>query len=156
MIETINTEGIVEFVITNEETGEIVLKEKKNTVLTIGKSILARTLANDLTSLVYVSHMVFGQGGESGNIPRVVDPGRSSLFNSITGTQVAVASGWSSDYPTRVTFSASLGSSIANGYVINEAALQLSNGDLFSMITFGGLTKTSSLSFTLNWTIILS
>jgi hypothetical protein len=152
--ETIKAQGYVEIIVQDSVTGEIIKVEKKNTVLVSGKATLARLLANDVSG-VYVQNMIFGQGGEDGNVPKVVDSGRTSLFSFISGTSTTVSSGWTSDYPTRATFSATLNSSTANGSVINEAALELSNGDLFSMITFGGLTKTSSLNFTLNWNLLI-
>lgn len=152
----INPQGYVEIIVKNIHTNEIVKYEKKNTVLTSGKAILAKMLANELP-LTYVKYMIFGQNGEDGNVPKVVDPSMTDLFSRIPGTQITVSSGFSNDYPTRTTFSATINSSTANGTVINEAALMLSDSEetLFSMITFGGLTKNSSLVFTLNWTICL-
>ena len=151
----IETRGIVELIVTNVITNEIVRREFHNTVLTIGKQMLAKTIANDIGATpIFVENMLFGQGGEDESVPKSVDTGRTSLFNFISGTRITAASAWNSEFPTRATFSATLDASTANGSTINEAALELSNNDLLSMITFGGLSKTSSLAFTLNWTVI--
>jgi len=37
------------------------------------------------------------------------------------------------------------------GLTLNEMALQMANGDLFSMTTFPDLNKTSDMQITFNW-----
>jgi hypothetical protein len=36
---------------------------------------------------------------------------------------------------------------------LNEMALQMANGDLYSMVSFPDLTKTSEMSIIWNWTL---
>lgn len=153
----IQPKGYVEILVTNVLTSEIVKHEVKNTVLTIGKSALARSLAAYTVSPFefYIDSMIFGNGGEDNNIPRVVDVGRSTLFNDI-GLSVTVARGWTSSYSTRASFTGTIDQSTAVGETINEAGLKLANSELFSMVTFAGLSKTAQLQFTLNWNIVFA
>ncbi len=158
MKEIIKPQGFIEIVVEDISTGKIVHKSEHNTVLDNGKAILARSLAgapyiNDPYDF-FISTMVFGTGGEDGSIPRTVEAGRSSLFNQTL--EISVDRGWTTDYPTRARFTGTVSTSSANGTTLNEAALKTSAGDLFSMVTFSGLSKTSSLQFTLNWTIVFA
>jgi len=50
-----------------------------------------------------------------------------------------------------VVFTSVLDYDEANGFQINEMALQMNNGDLYSMSTFADLNKTSSMQITWNW-----
>lgn len=155
MESTVKPVGQLEIIITDVDTGEVVSTETKNTVLTGGKSLLSQLLTNDYgSSDYYVDTMVFGSGGEDGNNPKAVDPSRTTLYNQTLA--VAATGNWDSSTPTRARFTAVIGSGSANGTTINEAALRTADGNLFSMTTFSGLSKTSSLQFTLNWTIVFT
>lgn len=152
----IQSNGLVEFTIKDVDNDKIVYNKRKNTVLSLGKQLLARSLSNDVNSPYdfYIDRMVFGTGGEDGEIPRSVDSGRTSLFNEVL--EISVSSTWDSDFPTQVKFTGTIESSSANGFTLNEAALKTSSGELFAMVTFSGLSKTSQLQFTLNWTILFA
>lgn len=152
----IEPQGFVEIFIKDIVTQEIIYKDKKNTVLSLGKQLLARSLANNVNAPYdfFINRMVFGTGGEDGEIPRTVDSGRTSLFNEVL--EISVSSSWDTDFPTQVKFTGTIESSSANGFTLNEAALKSSSGDLFSMVTFPGLSKTNQLQFTLNWTILFA
>ena len=150
--------GYIDIIVENMESGKIIHRERQNTVLLTGRSALARGLANEFTGTFefYVNSMVFGTSGEDANVPRKVDPGRESLYSSSEAAEVSVTKDWSADYPDRSTFTGKLLTTHAVGLTLNEAALKLANGDLFSMVTFGGLSKTNQLQFTLNWTIVIA
>lgn len=159
MIEKIKSKGFVEILVEDIEKKQIISKIKlKNTILNSGKSILSRMISNNTSSsLIYINSMDFGEGGESEGVPKVVTPDRTSLFTPISGViGVSAIGDWNSSSEKQAVFSSTITTSQAVGRTINEAALKMSNGELFSMITFGGLSKTSSLQFTLNWTIIFS
>lgn len=127
-----------------------------NIVLNNGKAAQARSLAGDIGSAFtnYVCKMLFGTNGTVGGVPRFVDAGRSGLFGP---TLIAknVTSIINPSAPNTVIFTTVLTFSDANGSSINEMALQMANGDLYSMVTFGDVTKTSSMQITYSWSLSL-
>lgn len=129
-------------------------REFKNTILRKGREALAKSLANELgdTYQFYVNRMLFGDGGTSGGSVKYVDTVRNGLFG-ITRASKSVIAQVDPNIPSQVVFTAVLGFSDANGYAINEMALQMSNGDLYSMATFLDLNKTDQMQITWNWRI---
>jgi hypothetical protein len=129
-------------------------REFKNTILRKGREALAKSLANDLgdTYQFYVNRMLFGDGGTAGGSVKYVDTVRNGLFG-ITRASKSVIAQVDPNIPSQVVFTAVLGFSDANGYAINEMALQMSNGDLYSMATFLDLNKTDQMQITWNWRI---
>jgi hypothetical protein len=94
--------------------------------------------------------MLFGDGGTSGGTLKYVDTQRTGLFG-ITRASKPVISQIDPNIPSQVVFTSVLTFDDANGYALNEMALQMSNGDLYSMVTFADLNKTSSMQITFNW-----
>ena len=129
-------------------------REFKNTILRKGREALAKSLANDLgdTYQFYVNRMLFGDGGTAGGSVKYVDTVRNGLFG-ISRASKSVIAQVDPNIPSQVVFTAVLGFSDANGYAINEMALQMSNGDLYSMATFLDLNKTDQMQITWNWRI---
>ena len=153
MQDTIKPKGEIEITVKNVDTGETVTVQRSNTVLNNGRAVLARAITQDFSAYdFYIDSMVFGTGGEDGAVPKVVDPGRSSLYNQVLS--ISVNKSWDENYPTRGTFTGTISSVQGNNFTLNEAGLVTSTGDLFSMATFSGLGKTSQLQFTLNWNIV--
>ena len=155
--ERINSKGLVDIIITDLSTNEVVNRYKQNTVLLGGKTLMARSLAGEVNDPFdfYVSSMEFGTGGLDGTTPKTVNSGLNSLYLS-AGVEVLVGRAWSNSAPTQATFTGTLNTDTGNGVDFNEAALKIANGDLFSMVTFPALSKTSNLQITLNWTIVFS
>jgi hypothetical protein len=95
--------------------------------------------------------MIFGNAGvASGNL-KYVDAGRNGLF---CGTPVAskpLISAVDPDIQSQVVFTSILSNSDAVGETLNEMALQMGTGDLYSMVTFPNLTKTGTMVITWNW-----
>lgn len=122
----------------------------KNTVLRRGRIALAKCLANDVggSFSYYIHQMIFGTGGTTGGTPRFVNSDRNGLF---CGSPVASKPVVSSLDGTQVIFTSVLTFSSAVGEVLNEMALMMYNEDLYSMVTFPDLTKTSSMQITWNW-----
>jgi hypothetical protein len=153
MQDLIKPKGEIEIVVTNVETGDVVKVLRQNTVLNNGRAVLARAITQDFSEYdFYINSMVFGTGGEDGAVPKVVDPGRTSLYNE--ALSISVNKSWDPNYPTRGTFTGTISSVQGNNFTINEAGLVTSTGDLFSIATFSGLSKSSQLQFTLNWNIV--
>jgi hypothetical protein len=124
----------------------------RNTVLLKGRQALASSLARAFEGEynLYISRMLFGNGGTSGGSKKQVNTSRNGLF----GTEVAskpVLSNVDSNLPSQVTFTSVLRFNEANGNALNEMALQMSSGDLYSMVTFPDLNKTSEMQITFNW-----
>ena len=151
----ITCKGTVE-IITEYENGLIENKLINNAVLKTGRNALTSALANNIGSSFdfYISKMLFGDNGTNGGVPKVVDTNRNGLFGVTRASKNVIAS-IDPVINSQVVFTSVLTSSDANGYTINEMALQMNNGDLYSMATFEGQSKTSSAQITFNWKINL-
>lgn len=156
-----NVEGFVEFII-QHKNGYLERYSRKNTILRKGKEALAATLANSNISLstgepsdrnsFNISRMVFGDGGTVNNSPKTVPDSRTSLFGTKRISKPVIAS-IDPKVRTEVIFTAVATYSDGNGTIINEMALEMANGELYSMVTFPDLTKTSQIQITWNWRI---
>jgi len=160
-----NVQGYVEFIVENKLLNSVESYFIKNTILRKGKEALAATLANSTISLTqleggpsernsfYISRMVFGNGGiDDNNQTKPVAESRHSLY----GTRVLIKPVIVSIDPkirTEVIFTSVASYSEGNGSVLNEMALQMANGELYSMVTFPNLTKTENIQITWNWRI---
>ena len=151
--ESIRPIGTIELVIEYDNGKE----EKRiidNTVLRTGRNALASSLANEFgdTYDFFVSRMLFGDDGTNAGVPKFVNSDRNGLFG-ITRANKSVISIIDVNLPSQVIFTSVLTFEEANGVALNEMALQMNDGDLYSMVTFADLTKTSSMQITFNWRI---
>lgn len=126
----------------------------KNTILKNGRIALAKSLANDVSGTYdfYINRMLFGSNGTSGNVPRHVDEARNGLFG-LTVLSKPVLATIDPNLTTQVIFTSVIAFTEANGVALNEMALQMSNGQLYSMRTFPDLTKTNHMQITWNWSL---
>jgi molybdopterin-binding protein len=160
-----NVKGVVEFFIEDKLTNSISNYLIKNTILRKGKEALAATLANSTISLsqteggpsernsFYISRMIFGDGGVNDNDKtKSVAESRYSLYGTKILTKPVIAS-IDPKVRTEVIFTSVVSYSEGNGSVLNEMALQMANGELYSMVTFPNLTKTENIQITWNWRI---
>lgn len=147
----VTIKGVVQM-ITEFRDGTKETREFPNTILRKGREALARSLANDVGSSYdyFISRMLFGDGGTSGGTLKSVETQRNGLFG-ITRASKPVISNVDANIPSQVIFTSVLTFDDANGYAINEMALQMSNGDLYSMVTFADLNKTEVMQVTFNW-----
>jgi hypothetical protein len=152
MIDKIQPQGNVEVIIQFKE--HIELNFFNNAVLLKGREALAASLANNIGGSYdfFISRMLFGDGGTAGGVPKHVGTERNGLFG-ITRAVKPVLATIDPNLPSRVIFTTVLSSEEANGYSLNEIALQMNNGDLYSMATFADLNKTSAMSITFNWSL---
>ncbi len=147
------TKGFVEIII--EEKGKENVVHRKNTVLNNGKRALAMSLANQIGNNYefYISKMLFGDGGTISGVPKFVDSGRNGLFGITRAVKPVVSSvdpvGAISIFTSVLTYDD------ANDVEINEVALQMKNGDLYSMMTFAGFNKTDVIQITFNWRLVM-
>lgn len=126
--------------------------EFKNTILRSGREALALSLANRIGDDFdfFVNRMLFGDGGATGGVPKSVAADRAGLFGSTRASKPVVAN-IDPNNSAQVVFTSVLTYEEANGFTLNEMALQLHNGDLYSMATFPGITKTQQMQITFNW-----
>jgi phage-related tail fiber protein len=123
-----------------------------NTILRTGRAALASALSNRIGDDFdfFISKMIFGDGGTNGGVPKQVADERSGLFGSARVMR-PVISNIDPNNETQVIFTSVIPFGEGNGYMLNEMALQLNSGDLYSMATFAGISKTSSMQITWNW-----
>lgn len=132
--------------------GRVQVDEIHNTVLKNGRRALALSLANQIGDdfSFYITRMLFGDGGTQNGVKKYVNFDRNGLFGT---TRIAkpVLSNIDATVPTQVIFTSTITFEEAIGVVLNEMALQMSNGDLYSMVTFPDLSKTEEMQITFNW-----
>lgn len=135
------------------ETREI---GSRNTILTLGRHALAQVLTNEVgpNFQLYVNRMIFGTSGISGGVPRFVDAGRTGLFG-LTALSKPIISAIDPNVPGTAIFTTVISNTEGNGLALNEMALQMANGNLYSMRTFANLNKTSDMSVVWTWRISL-
>ena len=152
MKNSIESVGIIEMIINYEDRQEISVF--KNTVLLNGRYALARSLANQFqgTFNFYIVEMLFGNGGTQGGSPRYVYSNRDGFFG-VTVLSKPVISTIDVSLPQQTIFTTVIKSDEAVGQTLNEMALKMANGLLFSMSTFPDLNKTSQMTITYNWKI---
>jgi len=126
----------------------------KNKVLQLGRAALASGLANDFSGnfQYFIRRVFFSNGGTLNGVPRLVEDTRTSLFNVVMLAKPVSAS-IDSNFQTQVTFTSVITFSELIGQVINEMALEMANGQLFSMATFGDINKSSTMQLTWNWRV---
>lgn len=150
MIEQIHAKGDVE-VITEWKDGRNASFAVWNTVLLTGRRALASSLANSIgdSYQFYITRMIFGDGGTVEGVKRYVNAGRAGLFGVTQLSKPALAN-IDTSIPTQVIFTSVIRYEDTN-VTINEMALQMANGDLYSMTTFPDLNKTEDMQITFNW-----
>ena len=143
-------EGILEY-----QDGHQEVLSFKNNILIRGKEALAACLANQVGDQFdfFVARMLFGDGGTVSGTPRIVGSDRNGLFGITRVNKPVFATIPYQNNSAQVIFTSVVGFEDGNGYPLNEMALQLSTGDLYSMATFADLNKTSSFQITWNWSI---
>jgi len=126
--------------------------EFRNTILQTGREALAMSLANKIGNDFdfFINRMLFGDGGTTGSAPRVVDPERNGLCGTTRISKPVVAN-IDANNGSQVIFTSVVTFDEGNGFTLNEMALQLHTGDLYSMATFPGITKTAQMQITWNW-----
>lgn len=146
--------GKIEMIIKNRNLEIENVFNFNNNLLRTGREALASSLANDIGDSYdfFISRMVFGDSGTLDGVPKYVNTERTGLFG-ITRASKAVISTIDPNLKSQVIFTSILDFDDANDITLNEMALQMNNGKLYSMATFADLNKTSSIQITWNWRI---
>ena len=150
MNEALDCRGDIEALIEFSGGGEKKLAFR-NAVLRKGREALALSLANRIGDDFdfFISRMVFGDGGVAGGAVKTVPTDRTALFGTIKASKPVVANidpnnGSQLILTSVLSFAEALGP-------LNEMALKMNSGDLYSMATFPGITKTSDMQITWTW-----
>lgn len=124
----------------------------RNAILSTAKQAQANALCNNIGESFefYISNMIFGTNGTLSGAPKVVDASRNGLFGSTLVSKL-VTSTVNPQVLNQAIFTAVIGFDEGNGNIINELALMMKTGDLYSMVTFGGISKDSTIQITFNW-----
>lgn len=139
-------------ILTEYRNGTREMLNVQNTVLLAGRRALTSSLAGNIddTYQFFINRMLFGDGGTQGGVKKYVDAGRDGLFG-VTQVSKPVLANIDSYIPTQAIFTSVIKFDEAVGITLNEMALQMANGDLYSMTTFPDLSKTSDMQITFNW-----
>ena len=151
--EFVKLKGEVDVII-NHKDGRSENFTIQNAILTAAKNAHANAICNNIgaTFQFYVSNMIFGTNGTLNGAPKVVDSSRNGLFGP-TLVSKQVSSTVNPQMLNQAIFTAVVGFDEGNGNIINEMALMMKNGDLYSMVTLGGISKDSSIQIVFNWRI---
>ena len=125
-----------------------------NTILLTGRRALCNSLANNIgdSYSFYITRMLFGDGGTEDGVPIYVNAGRNGLFG-VTRLSKPVIATVDTSIPTQVILTSVISFDEIVGVTLNEMALQMANGDLYSMTTFADLNKTADMQITFNWRV---
>ncbi len=149
--EQVRPRGDVEMIIDYRD-GSQVINDYHNTILLTGRLALAKSLANAIgdSYQFYLTRMLFGDGGTIDGVKRYVDSGRNGLFGVTRLSKPAIAN-IDNSVPSQLIMTSVVTFEDAVGITLNEMALQMANGDLYSMVTFPDLNKTIDMQITFNW-----
>jgi hypothetical protein len=151
MISELKTTGCVE-ICKEFRCGQKEITMVDNAVLNTGRFALVNSLSNNFGDSYeyYVTRMIFGDNGTMEGVKKVVDSGRTGLFGATLLSKPAL-SNIDASIPTQAIFTSVITFDEAVGVILNEMALQMKNGDLYSMTTFPDLSKTEDMQITFNW-----
>jgi hypothetical protein len=143
--------GDVSMTAHNRQGGVLDQWDRRNTVLLTGRRVMAKVLANQVgtTFSFYVTRMLWGDGGTLNGVPRYVNFDRSGLFGTTRLAKPVIST--LDPNLAMVTLTSVIAFGDIVGVTLNEMALQMSNGDLYSMTTFPDLNKTTAMQITFNW-----
>jgi hypothetical protein len=149
--QSIKAKGDVEIIISFKD-GKNEILDMPNTVLLTGRRALAKCLSNQIGDKFefFITRMIFGDGGTQNGVKKFVNAGRQGLFG-VTRLSKPALSNLDNSVPAQVIFTSVIRFDEAVGVTLSEMALQMSNGDLYSMITFPDLNKTEDMQITFNW-----
>lgn len=149
--DAIETRGDVEIILSWKDGKKDVL-DVRNTVLLTGRRALAKSLANQIGEKFQfnIVRMIFGDGGTTNGVKKFVNAGREGLFG-VTRLSKPALSNLDTSVPAQVIFTSVIKFDEAVGVTLNEMALQMANGQLYSMVTFPDLNKTEDMQITFNW-----
>lgn len=156
MNDALKLKGEVHVIIEHDD-GKIEERRFNNAILLNGRNAVAKSLANQIDDIYefYINRMIFGESGTTSGVPKFVTSDRNGLFG-ITKLSKPVIATIDPNVPYQVVFTTTITKTEVVGVTLNEMALEMANGELYSMATFADLNKTSSMQITWNWRIIIN
>jgi len=153
MNDGIKTKGFVELTIDYED-GTQEKRAFENTVLLDGRSALASSIAHDFGDSYdfYITKILFGTNGSEDGVPKLVQASRIGLFGPALLSKSVIVN-IDPEIPSMVNFTCVVSKSEGNEQSLNEMALRMANGKLYSMATFPDLNKTATMQLTWSWRI---
>jgi len=140
-----------------------------NTVVSKGREALAAVITNtfascpvdsaaflssNVTPSLYINRMLFGNNGVDGSsVPKRVVASQNTLYCGVPLATKNVSAIVNPNVATQAIFTSVLLYSDANGVALSEMALQMTNNNLYSMITFPPITKTNQMQISFSWSI---
>lgn len=129
-----------------------------NTVLRSGRRLLAAAMGGNLLSSgfdAFINRMAFGNGGTDMSNRAIKVPetattflGGASNIKDVVPTKAIMGQG---DAPS-VTFNSLLPqSALSNGTRVTQIGLMMANDSFYSITTWGGFEKDSSVSNSISW-----
>lgn len=118
--------------------------EKKNLIVNVGKTILAKRLANDASyASDYVSTIAFGSG-----VTAVASGNTAMELQRFTAAVTPT-------YPAynQVTFTATMGAAEGGSYTYTELGLLTAAGKMFAHLIISAITKSAAYKLQAEWTI---
>ena len=100
--------------------------EFRNTILQAGREALALSLANRTGDDFdfFINRMLFGDGGTTGGVPKVVNADRTGLFGT-TRISKPVVSNIDPNSNSQAIFTSVVSFDEGNNFTLNEMALQM-------------------------------
>lgn len=150
-IDALRSKGDVE-IITDYRNGKREYVDVRNTILLTGRQALAKALSNQIGDgfNFYITRMIFGDGGTQDGVKKYVNSNRNGLFG-VTRLSKPIIANLDTTIPAQVIFTSVIRFDEGVGVTLNEMALQMQTGDLYSMTTFPDLNKTEDMQITFNW-----
>jgi len=146
--------GKIEMIVKNKKLEVENIFNFNNNLLRTGREALASSLANNIGDSYdyFIARMIFGDSGTLDGVPKYVNTERTGLYG-ITRASKPIISTIDPNLKSQVVFTSILDFDDANDITLNEMALQMNDGKLYSMATFADLNKTSAIQITWNWRI---
>ncbi len=151
MKQAITPTGEVDIIV-EHKNGTMEVHHFKNALLDKGRQALASSLANEIGDEFefFINRMLFGDNGTASGVPKFVNSSRTGLFGVVRVNKPVIAS-IDPNNTSQVVFTSVISFDEGNGFTLNEMALQMANGDYYSMTTFEGIAKNSTMQLTWNW-----
>jgi len=127
----------------------------KNQLLNSGRRfLLSHLMPRPSSTPIFLKNILFGDGGTVDGKVRQVVPEMEQLFGVTRMKKEAVVQ-VNPEISTQLLLTVVVSESEGNDFTLNEMALELSDGTLFSLATFPDFNKTDKMELTWLWSIFM-
>jgi hypothetical protein len=125
----------------------------QNQLLNGGRRFLISNLLQRPSSTsIFLKNMLFGDGGAVNDDVKPVVPEMEQMFGVTRMKKEAVVQ-INPEIPTQLLLTVIVPENEGNDFALNEMALELSDGTLFSLATFPSFNKTDQMELTWLWSV---